>query len=154
MARKLVLPAAALLLLLSGCATSAPTTASSPVPVTSAPASTPTASVADTACGELGAPASLSYNAWNDFQKGNITAEQRNSDLAEAATLFRAVDASGAPGVQNAVAQMVAYIDSATPDASGQPYDAGTDEFFNLTSSLGTACESAGSELELKAHGG
>ncbi|MFC6356427.1 hypothetical protein [Luethyella okanaganae] len=154
MARKLVVLPVAVLLLLSGCATSAPTTASSPAPATSTPASTPTASAAETACGELGEPASLSYNAWNDFQKGNITAEQRNSDLSKAAELFRAVDASGAPGVQNALSQVIAYIDSATPDASGQPYDAGTDEFFNLRSSLGIACESAGSELELKAHGG
>lgn len=154
MNRILLLPAAALLLLLSGCASAAP---ASDEPTTTAPpisSPTSTTSAADTVCDELSEPVSLTYNAWNDFQKGTITLEQRNADLAQAATLFRAVDATAVPGVEGAVAGIVTYIDAATPDESGQPYDPGTDEFFDLRSSIGIACEGAGSELVTKAHGG
>ena len=150
MNRKLVLPAGAVLLLLSGCAASTPGEVSPAATATTVP----TSSGADAACSELGVPASLSYNAWNDFHQGTITAEQRNNDLTEAAGAFRAVDASDVSGVQSALQQVIDYIDASSPDASGQPYDPGTDEFFNLSSGLGTACADAGSELVVKAHGG
>lgn len=153
MIRKMVLPAAVVLALLTGCGTSAPAETSSPTPLATR-ARSPTASASDTVCAELGVPASLSYNAWNDFQTGSITVEQRNSDLAAAADLFRAIDASSSPGIQGAVQQVIDYIDSSSPDESGQPYDPGTDEFFNLRSGLGIACDAAGSEMVLKAHGG
>lgn len=155
MIRILALPAVALLLLLGGCAVSTPTdSASGAVPSPASTSSAPESSEADEACVALSEPASLSYNAWSDFQKGEISQDQRNNDLTKAADLFRAVEANGAPVVENAVQQLLGYIEESTPDETGRPFDPGTDEFFNLTSAIGIACEAAGSELVVKAHGG
>ena len=139
---------------LSGCAAVQPV--SSPETTTKSaetPSPTPVADRAEAACVSLSEPASLGYNAWNDYQKGSIDLQTSIEQLERADDLFRAIDAP--PGsIEIAVSNVVAYIDAAVPGPDGQPYDTGTGEYFNLTSSMAAACTATGHELILKAHGG
>jgi hypothetical protein len=109
---------------------------------------------AATICDDLSNPASLAFTAADDYRKGSIDEAERNTRLAESAGLFDKIGASDNQGLNSAVTQVVQHIDDAEPDATGQPYDASSDAFANLLSGLGAACDKAGSELTITAHGG
>jgi hypothetical protein len=101
----------------------------------------------------LSEPASLGYNAWNDFQKGTIDLPTSIEQLTHASELFRTIEAP--PGsIAIAISNVVTYIDAAIPGPQGQPYDTGTSEYFDLTSALAAACSATGHELIVRAHGG
>jgi hypothetical protein len=138
---------------LSGCAAGQPLSPSEPATPVQPSSPPPVADPAEEACLALSEPASMGYNAWNDLHKERIDLATSIEQLERADELFRAIDApAGSVGI--AVSNVVAYIDAAVPGPEGQPYDTGTDEFFNLTSGLASACSAAGHELIISAHGG
>jgi len=138
---------------LSGCAAVPPVSAPETTEFAETSSPLPAADPAEAACVSLSEPASLGYNAWNDFHKGTIDLPTSIEQLTRAAELFRAIEAP--PGsIAIAVSNVVTYIDAAVPGPEGQPYDTGTSEYFNLTSALAAACSASGHELIVRAHGG
>lgn len=137
---------------LSGCASGpAVEPTSSAAAASSAPV--PSGDVAEATCSALSEPVSLSFNAWNDFQKGTIDVTTRNEWITRSADLFRSVDAPEGD-LRTGTEAIVAYIGTSTPTADGQLYDPGSDEFSNLVSQLGLACTEAGHTLTVNGHGG
>ena len=142
-------------LLLAGCASSNPGTGNPPAPA--ATESAPTAAsvvTAEETCTALSVPASLGFNAFNEFRKGNIDIDARNQMLVDASTAYRAVPAEPGSQLEAGIDNVIAYIDASTPSSDGALFDASTDEYANLGSTLGGLCSAAGSELVVNAASG
>jgi hypothetical protein len=108
---------------------------------------------AATTCVALSEPSSLAFNAPRDFEKGAISAEERDAQLAEAKQLFSEI-ATPDGSIETALTALNAYLESAPPAEDGATFDAHAFEYVNLESRLASACEAAGENLVIQGHGG
>ncbi|WP_448811723.1 hypothetical protein [Agromyces bauzanensis] len=142
-------------LLLAGCAPS--NLGAERPPASAAAESAPTAASAVTpeeTCTALSVPASLGFNAFNEFRKGNIDIDARNQMLVDASTAYRAVPAEPGSQLEAGIHSVIAYIDASAPSSDGALFDASTDDYANLGSTLGGLCSAAGTELVINAASG
>lgn len=142
-------------LLLAGCATSDLGAGEAPesVAAESTPAAVSVITPEET-CTALSVPASLGFNAFNEFRKGNIDVDARNRMLVDASTAYRAVPVEPGSRLEAGLQNVIAYIDASTPGPDGGLFDAGTDDYANLGSTLGGLCTAAGTELVINAASG